>query len=302
MRLDRRDLLTAACALAAPGSASEEPAPGFDVRRTDLAVTVAAPGARPLFRYVRARLPAGETVPAVEGGGYIHPIHTPSGDVVTDLAPADHPHHRGVFCGWVQVEGEAAGDWWGWGALAPKVGRRVESVEAEVLERGERAVTLRFVNLWMAEATPVMRERLVLTARAENTAHVLDFEFKFVTPTRHAVTIARNPFGGFCYRARPRGTLEVTGPDGRLNLPDAVFNRPETNWRASNWYDLTYRRRDGGISGVAVMDHPVNPFSTWHVVRPIHMANPCIAAEGPVGIAFGEPLYLAGLYDEFSNG
>ena len=40
------------------------------------------------------------------------------------------------------------------------------------------------------------------------------------------------------------------------------------------------------------MDHPSNPLSTWHVVRNIHMLNPCIVAESPVTIGFVVPLYL----------
>src|ERR1051326_6035738 len=33
-----------------------------------------------------------------------HPVNTPSGEVVTALAPDDHPHHRGIFFGWHDAE------------------------------------------------------------------------------------------------------------------------------------------------------------------------------------------------------
>src|SRR5688572_19601834 len=46
----------------------------------------------------------------VESGGFFHPMTTPSGTVVTDLAPADHRHHRGVFLAWVEMHGAKDAD------------------------------------------------------------------------------------------------------------------------------------------------------------------------------------------------
>src|SRR5262245_27855185 len=51
----------------------------------------------------------------VDSAGYFHPLTSPSGIVMTDLAPADHRHHRGVFLAWVEMHGAADADFWGWG-------------------------------------------------------------------------------------------------------------------------------------------------------------------------------------------
>jgi hypothetical protein len=259
---------------------------------TDDFVVLQTPADKPILRYVHERVPEGEKAPAVEGVCFTHPIYTPSGEIVTDLAPADHPHHRGVFCGWIEVEGEQPGDWWGWGAKAPKENRFVLNREARVTEHSADRVTLRLINAWRVGEETIVGERITLSATSLEGCHVIDYEFKHTVATRKPVRIAQNPFGGFCYRARPRGKQEITGPNGRMMLPDAVFDRAETNWPSSHWYDLTYRADDGKVSGVAVMDHPNNPLSTWHVVRGIHMLNPCIVAEGPHEIEFGDPLYL----------
>ena len=264
----------------------------FSARHDDHTITLRAPLGAPVLRYVRDRLPEGEKSPSVEGGAYTHPVYTPSGEVVTDLAPADHPHHRGVFCGWVQLDGERSGDWWGWGAKAPKEGRVILDRETRVTDESPERVVLRAINSWRAEDETVLRERVTITARQAFGCNIVDYEYKFTPATRKPVVIARNPFGGFCYRAKPRGRLEVTGPEGEVQRADAVFDKPETNWPASGWYDMTYYTPDGKVNGVAVMDHPSNPLSTWHVVRGIHMQNPCIVADAPVTIPFGEPLYL----------
>jgi hypothetical protein len=88
--------------------------------------------------------------------------------------------------------------------------------------------------------------------------------------------------------------LEITAPDGPVPVsrPDAVFDKPETDWPSARWYDLTYHGEGGKVSGAAVLDHPENPPTVWHVVRGIHMLNPCIVAAGPVVIQPGTPLAL----------
>jgi hypothetical protein len=282
--------LAAGASLGAPLRSRAEDE-SFSGERTDETVVLRAPDGKPIVRYVREPLPE-ERRPAIEGAGFSHPIHTPGGVLVTDLAPEDHPHHRGVFCAWVRVEGEKVGDWWGWGAKAPKEGRLILNREAELTEQAVDRVTLRLINSWRADEATVLRERLEITARSAFGAYVLDYDYKFTVPTRKDVVIAQSPFGGFCYRARSRGKLEVSGPGGKLDLPDAVFDQATRNWPASRWYDFTYYGPNDAVSGVAVMDHPKNPPTTWCVHRGIHMLNPCITAESPVTIPFGEPLYL----------
>ena len=45
-----------------------------------------------------------------------------------------------------------------------------------------------------------------------------------------------------------------------------------------------YSLETSTLAGAAVMNHPSNPPSTWHVVRLPHMLNPCICRDGPVAI------------------
>ena len=52
---------------------------------------------------------------SVESACYFHPFSTPSGAVITDVAPADHKHHRGIFLAWYDMKGKKDGDFWGWG-------------------------------------------------------------------------------------------------------------------------------------------------------------------------------------------
>ena len=292
MKLDRRMLLGAGAGALLARRVGAEDAMEFRGERTDDLVVLRTAAGKPVLRYVHDKLPSGEPPPSVPGTCFTHPVYTPAGEIVTDLAPADHPHHRGVFCAWIEVDGEQRGDWWGWGAKAPKEDRIILNREVGIIDAGEHSVTLRLVNAWRAGDETVLRERLSVTASEAPGCHILDYEYKFMTGGRKDVVIGQSPFSGFCYRAKPRGELTVTGPGGVVERPNSRHDNSEFNWPASRYYDLTYKSPQGAVSGVAVMDHPSNPLSTWHVVRNIHMLNPCIVAESPVTITFGDPLYL----------
>lgn len=44
--------------------------------------------------------------PVFARAGYIHPVYTPSGTLVTDDYPSDHYHHHGVWAAWTKTEFE----------------------------------------------------------------------------------------------------------------------------------------------------------------------------------------------------
>ncbi len=45
---------------------------------------------------------------------YLHPVYLPDGTVITENAPQDHPHHRGIFWAWHQIliDNQPIGDQW----------------------------------------------------------------------------------------------------------------------------------------------------------------------------------------------
>src|ERR1051326_5674246 len=92
---------------------------------------------KPVATYYR-RPPAGTKL-VVDSGAFFHPLTTPGGVTVTDLAPGDHPHHRGVFLGWVEMHGVRDADFWGWGEHAPIQGRRIATRSVVPTSGGLRA-------------------------------------------------------------------------------------------------------------------------------------------------------------------
>ena len=285
-------LMTSLALSATAGAAGDSS--NVTVARQDDAVVIKADG-RDVVRYV-LRKPSDVKLP-VDSGGYFHPLTTPSGVVVTDVAPSDHPHHRGVFLAWVEMHGAKDADFWGWGEHAPIKDRRV--INREVSEIGSSAgggsstAGFRARNDWVAEGETIIREELKASASARSDANVLDLTYT-LTPTAD-LTLTRWAFSGFCVRTLgPAASPQLTafGPSGEVKLPNPSHVKPESDWPAAPWYGYTLKLTDGKTVGVAVIDHPRNPPSLWHNHRDVRMLNPCIVAPDKVVLKKGQPLVL----------
>ncbi|MEX2138427.1 MAG: DUF6807 family protein [Pirellulales bacterium] len=225
---------------------------------------------------------------SVESGCYFHPFATPAGVTVTEVAPDDHPHHRGIFLAFVEMHGEKDADFWGWGEHAPKDGRVI--VNRSVIAGGGLPQTKspEFVadNEWIAEGQVMLKERLVVSlTRPDPRTNVLDLTYT-LTPTAD-VTLSRWAFSGFCVRTRKDAELTAFGPKGEVKLPNPSHVKPDTDWPAQAWYAYELGLKGDVTAGVAVIDHPRNPPVLWHNHRDIRMLNPSIVAPAAVKLRGG---------------
>jgi hypothetical protein len=105
-------------------------------------------GGRPVFDFrLRAEAPA-NTRASFLRAGYMHPVFTPSGRIVTDDYPDDHPHQHGVFFAWTKTEFEGrTPDFWNMGdGTGSVVFEKVEDVRGGA-ERATFKARLRHVDL-----------------------------------------------------------------------------------------------------------------------------------------------------------
>lgn len=260
------------------------------------AVEIVRSADTPILKYHLA--PPKDAKLAVESGCFFHPLCTPGGIAVTDLAPADHPHHRGVFFGFVEMRGaKHDADFWGWGEHAPKDGRKIVNVDEngvivrDTISRDRRTVGVTFRNAWKTGDDVLVDETLKTQVAARDDANVVDLEYQ-LTP-REDIRLPRWAFSGFCVRLRKDGKIVYTSPKGAVDLPPLDHMKPELDWPAEAWYDATMTLEGGKQVGVAVVDHPANPPCLWHNESRIHMLNPCIVAPGEVKLTAGKPLVLS---------
>jgi hypothetical protein len=222
---------------------------------------------------------------------YFHPLTTPSGLVITDVAPEDHRHHRGAFLAWLEVRaGTSAGDFWGWGEHAPLQDRVIVHRGTENVAATPDGASFRVRNEWLAASVPLLKETLQVKVTFRKDARVHDFTWH-LTPSQD-LTLGRHAFSGFSVRTRKDAAIEAHDPDGAVKLPAPSHLNPETDWPSRPWYALELALTEGRKAGVAVMNHPDNPPSLWHNVTDIGLLNPCIIAPAAVHVKAGQSLTL----------
>lgn len=273
-----------------PLSAEDAPEPPWwFIKVSEESVLVHDAADNQILRYWR-RKPADSPV-ASPNAGYFHPFTTPAGVTLTDLAPDDHPHHRGIFCAWLEVRtAQEAGDFWGWGQPAPTEGRRIVSTSPPHHSEARGRAEFTTFNEWRAQDTVLLKERLIASLRATPAGRVLDLEYSFTAP--EDTTLGQWAFSGFCVRLRKDGTLTLHDPEGPVDRPAPSHLDPKSDWPDRPWYAAQLILKSGQTVGTAVINHPNNPPTLWHNVAGISMLNPCIIAPGPVALKAEEPLRL----------
>lgn len=227
---------------------------------------------KPVLRYNYATVEPGEVLKRVSEGNlkyarprsdYIHPLFGLDGRELTRDWAVDHPHHRGIYWAWPEVEQTASpgpvstnkpvterGDLHALQRIfARPTGRvRVNNTAAYAEIEAE--------NQWYWEErpqSPVVRELTLIRAyRAENNSRVVDLAFLF-TGMEPGVTIARretDKYGGLNIRLATPQAQEI------IAHTDATGKAP---LRA--WSDLSgaFPPAGGGREGLMVLQHRSNP-------------------------------------------
>jgi hypothetical protein len=285
--LDRREFLLGTTGLAVVRDGQARP---FTLEATNAGRVLKAGDGRVAFEYLTSK-PAGLTA---ESACCFHPVNTPSGERITDLAPRDHTTHRGVFFAWHAMEFRTPepvrADFWGWGRWAPTAGRVITNRDVRLVRADAASAELEIQNDWTIDGRRVVVERTTAGWRGTPEANVLDLVFR-LTPEAD-MTIDRQAFGGFCARGRNDGQSWFSNAQGRVDLPNSSAGNPDLNWPAADWYAYSIALTGGRTIGWAVFDHPSNPASTWHTPRPVHFLQPAIMTRAAVSVPSGQMLTL----------
>ena len=270
-------------------------------------VQLKTPDGRTVFEYMTKKPEDGAlTSPSV---ACFHPVFTPSGERVSNLAPDDHPHHRGMYLAWHNSEfrqpidtskgGPYAplfgwnitrADFWAWGVFAPREGRVIQTASTKLLSGTASHAEMEIRNEWTVQKRKMLDETTVARVVERDGAYMMDLQFTLAPLVDYH--LPKQSFSGFNFQARKDGEVHYTSPQGIVTLRNPHYSVPEQNWPASPWYGIVLKLLSGKTVGAVVMDHPRNPPSTWHISRNLWMLNPVIAAIEPITIRPETPLTL----------
>ncbi|MGD0896577.1 MAG: DUF6807 family protein [Thermoguttaceae bacterium] len=274
-------------------TAAEEPQ--YSSEKDAAAITLKTPDGKPILRYVIGKLPDDEqpqtSVPVV---GYLHPVYTPSGAVLTESGHkgGDHTWLRGVFLAWPQVGGDKPAGFWTCGKAVWKEKGRIVNRSAST-EADAKGAALSATNAWTDGQSDVLVEKTQVRAFADSGAYVIDVTTE-LSAADGPVKLLPWAFAGLAFHGRRIAgeSAAFYSPDGAVNRAEPQWNNPKNNWPDAAWYDLVLAGKDGRSCGLAMMAHPGNGKCTWQAYRGLRMLNPNVTATEALTVEKTKPLIL----------
>ena len=242
-----------ACAAAAAGTAVTAKREGSQV--------VFRAGDREMFRYQAepAPLPRADIKEAFLRGGYLHPLFTPSGKLVSDDYPPNHIHHHGVWWAWTKAEFEGRHpDFWNMGESKG----RVEFVALDEVWEKNGAAGLkarhRFVDLLAVPPKTALLETWEIRAAVveeKTPRYVIDFTSTQTCAGDAPLKLPKYRYGGIGFRGHR------TWDDGKTPCEfltsEGITDRVKGNESHGKWL-WTGGPVDGSTVGLTILCPPKN--------------------------------------------
>ena len=226
-----------------------------------------------------------------EGKPYFHPLAMPDGAVFTDLRPADHPWHRGLWWSWKFINGA---NYWEEDKKTGLSQGRTELVDTKIETQPDGSARIRLSLRYRLPDQPAVLEEerdIVVGAPAADGGYRLDWRSVFTART--AVKLERTPpqapsgkasWGGYAGLALRMGATQKSW-DYRSG--DSDKKGDDLNGLPARWVDAA-----GPSGGVLFLDHPANPRhpTPWRVSPQMPYLSPSPLYGSALEIAPGAKL------------
>lgn len=235
-----------------------------------------------IFRYNTEvkKLPA-PIDPAYQRNGYIHPVWSPMGSVLTEINPIDHVHHYGIWNPWTSIlYDNQKYDLWNIGNKTGTV--RFDSLYSTAsgdlfadIQVRHRHVIFQEQAEQMVNTTQgiykyipkkeviIMNEKQDLRAwNAGNAMFVWELTSDLLPATNLPIQMIAYRYGGFCFRA----TADWKKENCRMLTSEGKM-RPEVDGSRARWIFVTGDNAQGA-SGILFLASPGNrsfpePLRVW---------------------------------------
>jgi len=230
-------------------------------KKADGAVCVQIAG-RDVFQYAYDPVPLPEGVSDIyQRSGFIHPLWTPKGEVLTRIQPPDHYHHYGIWNPWTHTSFESRElDFWNlYKGEATVRNKAVLQTEAGPVYGGFSAL-LEHVDLTAPDPTgakTALHETWTVkawNADPEQDVWLLDFTSTLNPATDSIFTILAYRYQGFGFRA-----TEKWNDNNVTLLTDKGMDKSNGNATRARWCDINgVSDVEDGTSGILFLTHPSN--------------------------------------------
>jgi len=241
-------------------------------------------------------LPRPNIKPVFLRGGYIHPVYTPSGRLVTDDYPSDHYHHHGIWFAWTKTQFENGHpDFWN---VDDGTGR-IDAGAANIYEArgnvfGAFNSSQSYVALTGSQPKVALTEewdvRVYNVGQSSNSRYfVFDITATQQCATSEPLKLEEYRYGGMGLRGhrdwKDKTKVKFLTSEGKT--------REDGNATRGRWF-VMFGPVDGQTVNIAVLDHPHN----FRSPQPMRLNpddpffNYAPSQLGPFAIKSGEPFLL----------
>lgn len=239
----------------------------YSAEKGNDALVLRNPEGKPLLTYRYTVMPPPEGVDEAYGrAGYVHPLQTLSGNVLTHIQPADHYHHYGLWNPWTHVEYKGKMyDLWN---IGDKKGTVRFVKFAEIFEHKEQAgfeAIHDHVIFDNGNETVIMKENWrIAISQLDAEKYLVDIRSTLVPATDMDVILKEYRYAGLGFRATPEWTntnSEVRTSTGKT--------RKDADGSLERWA-IMYGQLGGSEGGILFLSHPDNynfpePVRVWPV-------------------------------------
>ncbi|MBH53858.1 MAG: hypothetical protein CMI18_05865 [Opitutaceae bacterium] len=212
--------------------------------------------------------------------GFIHPLYSPNGKILTDDFPIGHVHQHAVFSAWTRATFKhEVVDFWNQHAQLGTANH----VELESVEEDSFSAKIQQVSL---KNGPAIDEKWNVSVSPSPSPFIIDIKIEQKCATNDEIYFHPYHYGGFGFRGsahwssedkeRYEGSMHVLTSEGIVDVESSNHTRP--NWIA------VYGKIHGKHAGFVVMNHPSN-FRSPQPIR-VHPRMPYFVFTPPVSGSF----------------
>ncbi len=191
--------------------------------------------------------------------GFIHPLHSPAGKIVTDGFPVGHTHQHGLFFAWTNTayKGDTA-DYWNQQTQTGIVYH--DTLLNYQVQKKEARFTAELLYLPKKDASPVLKEKWQVQVRAYPHYNQIDLIIQQTNISADTFFLLHYHYGALGIR----GSRQWNSADSlHFQAPAQVLTSEGHHREAANhsrplWTTL-FGQIDETTAGITIMDHPNNP-------------------------------------------
>ena len=197
----------------------------------------------------------GTSIPRIyHRDGYLHPVRTPGGQIVTDDYPLDHLHHHGIWSAWARTifQGRTP-DFWNMGSGSGRVEvRKLNHVWNGSVYAGLN-VSHDYIDMTDEEVTALQESWNLTVYSSPMELNLLDLELVQSTATDSALVFSQHRYGG----VGVRGHRDWRTEEAVEFITSAGLTRENGHATRARWCHM------GGLingqhAGITVLSHPEN--------------------------------------------